>query len=88
MPIMLAPFFERTPTTLNETLGPRGHFADGRLVLEQLVHERLPDQANLAGVAHVAVGEAFALGQVRPVAHLQERRRGAVHLIGTQFRFP
>ena len=37
--------------------------ADRRLAVEQLADQRLAEQADLVAVAHVAVGEGFALGQ-------------------------
>ena len=40
--------------------------------------ERLADQADLAGVAHVVVGEGDPVGQVVPVADVEEGGRGAV----------
>src|SRR5947209_2922363 len=46
--------------------------ADRRLALEQLFHQSLTEQTDLAAVADVAVGERLAGVQVLPVAYLQE----------------
>ena len=40
---------------------------------EQLPYDRLADDAHLAGVADVMLGERFALVHIGPVAHLQKR---------------
>ena len=55
------------------------HFlAERRFVREQVARDRLAEQADLAAVAHIAVGEGLARGQFGPLAHGQELRRGAV----------
>ena len=52
--------------------------ADRRLVAEKIRDDGLPQHANGLLVAHVAVGEARALGHVAPIADIEKCRRAAV----------
>ena len=57
MPIMFAPLRVSTPIDLERDVLDADLLADRRLAAEQLADDRLADQADLAAVADVAVGE-------------------------------
>ena len=47
--------------------------------MEKFADKGLAQQADPVGVAHVAVREDFALGEVVPVTHIEKRRGGTVN---------
>ena len=89
MPIMLAPFRSSTPITRSETFCMRISLPIGRLPAEELADQRLADEADLAAVADVVIGEGFPFVELFPVADDQERGACVPQMyIGTQFLLP
>ena len=73
MPIMLAPLRLSTPTTRNDTFWMRMSLPIGDSPSKQLAGDRPAEQADLARVAHVALGERLAFVELLPVADVVER---------------
>ena len=79
---MLAPLAGKNADDLESDVLQADFLSERRNAAEQLAHDGLANQADLAGVAHIPVRKRLPFGHVVPVAHLQVRGRGAGDVVG------